>query len=217
MSSTAQRPAGQDRLAIDLATSLGQAHNFSPAALAANRTGRLAPEQAAALRGRALRSLVPGLAILGGALLLAVAVGAAEGARIFVQMLLFSGIVALAGGRLIVIGLRYFRDARAGLVVALEGAVTRSRSLGADAAGNNKVIYHYHVGGDTFRVSAAAYAALPAGQACRLYYSPAGRELLSIEPLASPDAQPAPAPRPQGVRERGAGHPAISVAQQPNI
>jgi hypothetical protein len=188
MYSLAQQSMVSEPSAVDLATTLAQAHSFSLAALAANRAGKLAPEQAAALRRRALRRLLLGLTTVGGALLLAVAVGVAEGARIFAQMLLFCGIIALCGGRVIAMGVRALQDARGGAVAALEGSVTKSRSVDTDEAGNSTMMYYYHVGRQKFRVTSAAYMALPSGAICRLYYSPGVRELLSIEPVAAPDA-----------------------------
>jgi hypothetical protein len=172
----------------DLLTTLARAHNFSHAALAANRAGRLAPEQIAALRRRALGSLLLGASIVGGALLFAVAVGMVEGRQILGQMLLFSGIIALAGSRTLALGFKRLSDARSGTVLALEGAVDKRSGMDADGAGNTTLMHYFQIGQEAFRVSAAAYRALPAGATCRLYYSPAGKELLSIEPAVMLEA-----------------------------
>jgi hypothetical protein len=184
MYAIAQRPVVPTPAPLDLLTVLAQANNFSLGALAANRAGRLAPEQATRLRRRARRKLLFGLLVMGGALLFAAIVVNAEGARSLGQIALFSGIIALAACQLIVAGATTLNDARSGAVAVLEGVVTRSRGVDADESGNSTVTYYYQVGHQKFQVSPAAYAALPAGTVCRLYHAPGGKELLSIEPLA---------------------------------
>ncbi|MFL5800647.1 MAG: hypothetical protein ACJ8CR_02790 [Roseiflexaceae bacterium] len=187
MYAIAQRPAAPAPAARDLLTALAQANNFSLGALAANRAGHLAPEQATFLRRRARRRLLLGLIATGGALLFAIAVGVAEGGRSIAQIGLFGGIIALAGGQLVITSVKTLNDARAGAVAVLEGLVTRSRGVDTDESGNSTIAYYYQVGAQKFRVAPAAYTALPAGTACRLYYAPGGKELLSIEPLAAPE------------------------------
>jgi len=188
MYAIAQRSVAPAPAAGELAKTLAQAHEFSFDALASNRAGRLAPEQLSALCRRAKRKLLLGTLVVVGALLFAAAVGFAEGRQVFAQMLLFSGIIALGGGQLIALGLRSLRDARSGAVATLAGAVVKGSSVDVDAAGNSTRMYYYYVGQQKFRVSFAAYAALPAGASCRLYYSPQSKQLLSIEPLPAPAA-----------------------------
>jgi len=184
MYAIAQRPAVPAPAPLDLLTALAQANNFNLGTLAANRTGRLAPEQAALLRRRARRKLLFGLIVMGGALLFAAIVVSAEGVGSLGQIALFSGIIALAACQLIVAGARTLSDARSGTVAVLEGVVTKSRGVDTDESGNSTITYYYEVGRQKFRVSPAAYLALPAGTICRLYHAPGGKELLSIEPLA---------------------------------
>ena len=179
-----RRPAVPAPAPLDLLTILAQANNFSLGALAANRAGRLAPEQASLLRRRASRKLLFGLIVMGGALLFAAVVVNAEGMRSLGQIALFSGIIALAACQLIVAGARTLNDARSGAVAVLEGVVTKNRGVDTGESGNSTITCYYQVGHQNFQVSPAAYAALPSGTVCRLYHAPGGKELLSIEPLA---------------------------------
>jgi hypothetical protein len=189
MYSVAQRSAGPEP-AADLLTILAQAHNFSLTALAANRAGRLALEQIAFLRQRARRTLLVGLLVVAGALPFAAGMAIVEGGPTLASVLLFGGITALAGRRWVVRSVRTLNDARAGAVAMLEGVVTKGRTVDIDVSGNSTITYSYHVGRQQFQVSSAAYAALPPGLICRLYYSPGIKELLSVEPVAAPAAGP---------------------------
>jgi len=183
MSSVAQQPLDSRPAPIDLLTTLAQANQFSLSALAANRAGRLTPEQAEGLRWRARRKLLLSLVAMGAALLIVVPVGISGGGSTLVGLVVFGTIITLAGGQQIATSLKTLHDTTSGAVAMIEGVVTKSNSVDADEVGNGATTYYYKVDGQKFVVSPAAYAVLPSGITCRLYYSPRGKQLLSIEPV----------------------------------
>ncbi|MFL5800646.1 MAG: hypothetical protein ACJ8CR_02785 [Roseiflexaceae bacterium] len=165
------QPAGDDLLAT-----LAQTNNFSLGALAANRAGRLAPEQVVALQRRAIYRLVFGAVCIVVASLIPILFGSTAGLIVF-----GSGVVVLIGGIAFFKAYKTFADSQDGKVEMIEGHVTRHMYTATDTEGESTT-YYYVIDKRRFEVSAAAFQALAEGRRYRLYYAPGSGDLLSIEP-----------------------------------
>jgi hypothetical protein len=187
--------------AAALTRALSDANGFRADALAANRAGRITPEQAARVRHDERRGAPTGWVV--GVLLLAVGAAAvvlfgpgflrdvtrhrARGdldalwsdflAALGVVFCFGFGWIALASAR----GGAWRRDLREGRVEMVEGVgrkVDRS-------SGPNYVAFEYVIGEKSFSVGAAGYHALVPGARYRAWYLPHSSHLLNIEAVAA--------------------------------
>jgi hypothetical protein len=178
-----------DETRAQLQAALARANSFLPAALDANRAGRLTPEQAQRLertdrRDRRLLVLVGLVLLLGVGLYLG-----CEVSQRGLQALPDHGeaYVGLAvGGLLVGLGVfwrEYQTDLARADVTMVEGRGTREMDTTADGPPS----YSYSVGGVGFDVTEPAYRAFVDGRYYRAYYLPYSGHLVNIEVLRPED------------------------------
>lgn len=166
---------------FDLLKRLSEACNFTFAALAANRTGHLAPQQ----RRRRSAAVIAEIAIttigfLGAEVLFVKRFGDDWPFYILPLLLLYL---------LVFMTSTYIsrqRERRRGPVSVSEGQV---RKLTYEV--EYVPAFFFEIGDKRFRVSEAAYDVLDESLRYRVYYPPKGNRLISIEPLASETASAA--------------------------
>jgi hypothetical protein len=154
---------------------------MDPAAVTANRNGRLAPDQVASLSGRSRRRRIVGWAVaLLGAVLL-VSSWALAGPDVRVQAFALSVVVVVFAGFWLwsdPLG----GDVRAGRVESVVGVIQKE----TEAAGwsrNRSRRCIVIVGDQVFPIDRRMWAALEDGEPVRAYYLPRSLTLLSFEPL----------------------------------
>jgi len=175
---------GQVRLA--LTDILARANGFTAEDLQANQNSEVTQAQ----RMAGLKKWVPGLILMGAAVLFEV---------IFLYPLFRSSMdnnlipLLFIGGTLVVLasiglstGMKGFLDFNASVPEMVEGEghkVTRRKSSGR----SSRTVYYYVIANQEFEVSQKAYPALLEGIHYRAYFMPSTKRLLSIEPATLPE------------------------------
>jgi hypothetical protein len=152
---------------------------FSDADLAANRDGRLSPDQVARLTWSGIWRLVFGPVLAVGSVVVALA-AFTDNAIGTVFALLFVAI----GLFLTWMGFAFLADAVDGQVAFVTGP------LGCSVVRSKTTSYYANVGPVRKSISSHAYDSLPR-IGCHLYYAPGSRSLLSIEPSSESEPKPA--------------------------
>ncbi len=157
---------------------LAQANRFTLQDLERNRNGELTEAQ----RRRGFGTIIVGFlfgAFPFGLVGLIWFRGGTMSLDTWLMPLLFLLIFAAMGGWMVFTGLADY-TAHAPLVVEGLGG---KRKRTASGRRSRRTIYYYEIDGQSFQVSAEAYAALIEGQSYRVYLLPKSKKLLTIEPL----------------------------------
>ncbi|MBI5568165.1 MAG: hypothetical protein HY870_24940 [Chloroflexi bacterium] len=176
-----------------LANLLAQANQFDANALTANRQGLLAKEQAPRLYKTFVQGLILSAISTGVTALFLVTFLAPPNLAIGIRLpgvafaVLFGGLFIWSG---ISQTLRAALDLMANRVECVEGPVqkkievSRTRSTRGHRQASRR--FYYTIDSRRFQVDECAYHALIEDLPYRLYYTPRGQRLVSVEPLAGP-------------------------------
>lgn len=151
---------------------------FDDADLAANRAGVFAGGQKGRLLWSGVWRLIvgPPLAVAGVVIALA-----SDNALVMIGGLLVSAIALYVAWR----GFAFLTDSIVAKVAFVTGPLHKKL-----VRGKNSVSYYAVIGPVSKRISSGAYNSLPDGENCHLYYAPACRSLLSVEPATSTEPMP---------------------------
>ncbi|HKW71693.1 MAG TPA: hypothetical protein VJQ08_02570 [Candidatus Dormibacteraeota bacterium] len=154
---------------------------FTNSDLAANRAGALSAGQASRLRWFGI-----GLLVVGPAVLIGFVIGAwVASTQSFLTTLIFLFPVG-AGLAMTWYGFAFLTDAVDGRVAYVTGTL-RLRMV----RGRYGPSYFADVGPVSKGISVEAYSSLPQGDSFHVYYAPACRSLLSVEPASAAEPKPA--------------------------
>ena len=152
---------------------------FSDADLAANRNGVLGPGQRARMVWSGIWRMVfgPPFAIVGVVICLAT-----DNALAMIGGLTLAGIALYLAWR----GFAFLTDAMVASVAYLTGPMHKKLVTGK----NNSRTYYAVIGPVSKQISAGAYESVRDGENVHLYYAPACRSLLSVEPANAAEPRP---------------------------
>jgi len=165
-----------------LLNALAHAVNFSVESLKANRAEQLTRDQAWQLLVPMLGSLLAALLMIGIAI---ASIGYVLLHDLKSMVLIIPIVFALA----VMVSIYSWNDLTTiipdvseGRVLAMEGPVYKIK-VSTSGSRTRRTDYFYEINDRRFEVSPQAYEALFAGRSYRLYYTPHGKSIVSIEPL----------------------------------
>jgi hypothetical protein len=171
-------PGPYDLLSVDTAQLEGWLH-FKDEDLTDNRDARLSPRQKRRMVWSGIWRLVigPPLAVLPMVFALQIDIGV-----VIVLMLLLTAL----GLFFTWLGFAFLVDALEGSVAFLTGPLKGKR-----VQTKNGYTYWATIGPVSKQINARVFQVLPTGVSCHLYYAPACRSLLSVEPASETEPKPA--------------------------
>ena len=143
--------------------------------LAENRSGRLADSQTGKVSPRhVLVGSFVGLVFIGSVTIL---VSHPQPDSVWMAILEWGTVLAFGLGSAFLL-IRYMRDVSARRVLSVDGWLAKSETDDGENAW-----YWFDVAEKTFRVSLRAFERIPTGGPVRIYFTPATKSVVNIEPL----------------------------------